>query len=181
MHIVCCKPTKVEADELVGYIKKGENGLIQTTEQQGYKLSVYYKPTDLIISQQLNNREKKEIDSLKRALEPYQYFIFSVLKQGEDLETGWAKQRVSFADKLSYLNLGFSTEIKLVVDQETVELQDYLYLRSYGSNASDFLLVFKNTKKKDLEIRINGHALGFGAASFSFKQTDIDKVPQLIF
>ena len=52
VFIVClvlfqCKPKELSVEDLKAFVQDEENGLMQSTEVNGTKISVAYRPTDL--------------------------------------------------------------------------------------------------------------------------------------
>jgi hypothetical protein len=174
-----CQPKPMDEAALMAFVKEDDNGLTQKVDYNDFKLEVAYKPTDLIVKHQMEKGTPREIDSLRKAYSPYLYFILTVEREGKDLETGFAMDLGTFAEKISYLSSSFSENIFIFTSSKTYSLMDYLYTRSYGTGPSKFLLVFEKPKEPDFELIVEGHALGFGKVKFPFSQSDIKKAPPL--
>jgi hypothetical protein len=174
-----CQPKSLDEAALLAFVKDEENGLIQKIEYDDFKLEATYRPTDLIVKHQMEKGTAKEIDSLRKAYAPYLYFVLSVEREGKDLETGFAMDLGTFAEKISYLSSSFSENIVLATDVKTYSITDYLYTRSYGTGPSRFLVIFEKPTENNFELVVEGHSLGFGKVKFPFKQTDINNAPSL--
>jgi hypothetical protein len=174
-----CQTKPMDEAALMAFVKDEDNGLIQKVEYEDFKLEATYKPTDLIVKHQMEKGTAKEIDSLRKAYAPYLYFVLSVEREGKDLETGFAMDLGTFAEKISYLSSSFSENIVLATDVKTYSITDYLYTRSYGTGPSRFLIIFEKPKENNFELVVEGHSLGFGKVKFPFKQADINKTPSL--
>jgi hypothetical protein len=174
-----CKPKPMDEAALTAYVKDEDHGLTKKVEYNDYKLEAAYKPTDLIVKHQMEKGTPREIDSLRKAYAPYLYFTFTVEREGKDLETGFAMDLSSFAEKISYLSSSFSENIVLATDSKTYSLTDYLYTRSYGTGPTKFLVIFEKPAENDFELIVKGHSLGFGKVKFPFSQSDIKNTPLL--
>ncbi len=174
-----CQTKPLDEPALMAFVKDEDNGLIQTVEYEDFKLEATYKPTDLIVKHQMEKGTAKEIDSLRKAYAPYLYFVLSVEREGKDLETGFAMDLGSFAEKISYLSSSFSENIVLATNVKTYSITDYLYTRSYGTGPSRFLIIFEKPTENNFELVVEGHSLGFGKVKFPFTKADINKTPSL--
>jgi hypothetical protein len=174
-----CQPKPMDEAALMAFVKEEDNGLTKKVEYDDYKLEAAYKPTDLIVKHQMEKGTAREIDSLRKAYAPYLYFVLTVERNGKDLETGFAMDLSTFAEKISYLSSSFSESIVLATDAKTYSITDYLYTRSYGTGPSKFLVIFEKPKENNFELVVEGHSLGFGKVKFPFTQTDINKTPPL--
>jgi hypothetical protein len=174
-----CQPKPMDEAGLMAFVKEEDNGLLKVVEYNDYKLEAAYKPTDLIVKHQMEKGTPKEIDSLRKAYAPYLYFFLTVERDGKDLETGFAMDLGTFAEKISYLSSSFSESIVLATDSKTYSLTDYLYTRSYGTGPSKFLIIFEKPVENNFELVVEGHSLGFGKVKFPFALADIDKTPPL--
>ncbi len=174
-----CQPKPMDEAALMAFVKEEDNGLTKKVEYNDYKLEAAYKPTDLIVKHQMEKGTAREIDSLRKAYAPYLYFVLTVEREGKDLETGFAMDLGTFAEKISYLSSSFSQSIVLATDAKTYSITDYLYTRSYGTSPSKFLVIFEKPTENNFELVVEGHSLGFGKVKFPFTQTDINKTPPL--
>lgn len=174
-----CKPARLEEQALMAYMQEEENGLVKKATYGAFVISAYYKPTDLIVKQQLQKNTLREIDSLRSAYKQYMYFILAIEKDGKDLETSFALNASSFAEKILYLTSAFPENIRLMAGSQQQTLEDYLYTRSYGSGPSQFLLVFKRPAENTFTLTVKGHELGFGQVDFTFAKADINNIPPL--
>lgn len=174
-----CQTRPMDEAGLMAYVRQEDNGLTRKVEYDDFKLEASYRPTDLIVKQQMDKGTASEIDSLRKAYAPYLYFVLSLESGEKDLETGFAMDLGSFAKKISYLSSSFSESIVLATDTKTYSVTDYLYTRSYGTGPSKFLVIFEKPVENNFELVVEGHALGFGKVKFPFKQADLDKAPPL--
>jgi hypothetical protein len=174
-----CKPKPADEASLLVFVKDVDNGLTQSVEYNDFKIEAAYKPSDLIVKHQMEKGTAREIDSLRKAYSPYLYFTITIEKEGKDLETGFAMDLSSFAEKISYLSSSFSENVVLATDSKTYSVADYLYTRSYGTGPSKFLVIFEKPTENNFSLVVEGHKLGFGKLKFPFTQSDINKTPPL--
>jgi hypothetical protein len=174
-----CQPKPIDEAALLKYVSKESNGLTKKVEYNDFVLQAAYRPTDLIVKHQMEKGTPKEIDSLRKIYSPYLYFVLTIERDGKDLETGFAMNLGTFADKISYLTSSFSENIVLATAEKTYSVTDYLYTRSYGTGPSRFLVVFEKPKETDFELVVEGHSLGFGKVKFPFSYSYIKNIPLL--
>lgn len=117
-----CQPKPMDEAALMAFVKEEDNGLTKKVEYDDYKLEAAYKPTDLIVKHQMEKGTAREIDSLRKAYAPYLYFVLTVEREGKDLETGFAMDLGTFAEKISYLSSSFSESIILATDAKPTPL-----------------------------------------------------------
>jgi len=177
--VMSCGPKAVDEKVLLDYIRNEENGLSHFEEFNSYKVRLTYKTSDQIVKQQIEKGSPREVDSLRSLYNCYVYFILVIEKNSKDLETDFAYDPSTFADKISYLTTSFSQNITLSTSFKTYSVSDYLYARSFGSGPSNFLIVFEKPELQDFDVVVEGHDLGFGKIRFPFSQRDLNKAPLL--
>src|SRR6478609_5761296 len=112
----CSKVKPASEEELNKYVLDEKNGLIQTVEENGFKITMTYRPSEFIAKQQMNKDKKREYDSLNNYFSKYFYFLMEITYNNKDLETSFALRPSSFADNISYMSDKMSRDIKLVSD-----------------------------------------------------------------
>jgi hypothetical protein len=178
--VSCQRPTDaLDEKDLYQFVGDEGNNLSKKEEADGYTVTVTYKPSDLIALQQMRSKTSSEFDSLSHYYSQYLYFMLEMTYDDKDLETAYASDPGSFAEKITYLSSGMTEHIRLVTARDTTALTDYVYARSYGLGSSQCLLVFDKPKEEDFKILVNGLVLGFGQLSFPFQSSNIKKTPQL--
>lgn len=177
--IGCRSGEPLDEKGLRSYVRDESNGLIKKQDTDGFELTMVWKPNAMIASQQVNKGTKHEFDSLRDYFSKYLYFNLEMTKDGKDLETYFASDPGSFADKISFLSARFSRNIRLITKKDTLPAIECLYSRSYGMGSSNCLLVFDKPKESEFEIQITGYPIGFGKQLFPFNLTDIENAPRL--
>jgi hypothetical protein len=176
-----CSASVASEAEIKTFLQDPDHGLFKKKEDSGFEIEVLYRPTDFIVKQQMEKGTPHEIDSLRKAYAKYHYFLLTISKSGKDLETQFAYDLGSFANKISFLASDFSSKIFLQTENKDYSIQDYVYTRSYGMGLSQFLLVFERPAEARFDLTIEGYDLGFGKVQFAFDQSDIKKIPHFKF
>lgn len=179
--VQACSASVASEAEIKTFLRDPDHGLLKSTEDSGFEIEALYRPTDFIVKQQMEKGSPREIDSLRKEYAKYHYFLLTISKDGKDLETHFAYDLGSFADRISFLSSGFSSKIYLQTKDKDYSIQDYVYARSYGTGPSRFLLVFERPAEAKFDLTIEGYELGFGKVQFAFDQSDIKKIPNLLF
>src|SRR5688572_27862868 len=75
-----CKPSEVSFDQLQTFLSDEDNGLVQSANVNGIKISVTYKPTDLLIYQETDQVaiDAATLETLGKKYSPYYYFVLSL-------------------------------------------------------------------------------------------------------
>ena len=80
----CSSKTFNDSDEVLAFIRNPDNGYYQTKTINGVNFSILYKPTDLLVDQELqNNFDSFIIDSLRNKYKKYIYFALSMSKNSK--------------------------------------------------------------------------------------------------
>jgi hypothetical protein len=181
--IISCS-NKADKQSLLAYLNDPENGLKQETTAGDYKISLTYRPTDLIIEQE-GVTDPKKIAEKKKEYSKYHYFILNMSLGGDKdvLYKGSGSQQ-QFSASLNRLNFGLSEFIYARRDEkDTLYLADYYVPNLYGMGGStQILLAFPNeTNKKYEQLEVNIKEMGFGTGNqkFIFKREDLEDIPTL--
>lgn len=175
-------------EELVAHLQDVENGYRFKKSINGVDFSLTYRPTDLMVSQFIENKySQAEVDKLRRQYENYLYFNLSMSANGKDLLNQKAQNRAEYGAKVNQLSFGMAEKVVLVnQNRDTLPLLDYVYPRTYGMGAStDMLLVYENKsntlKQNYLILSIGDLGLGTGEVSFKIDTKKIRQQPRLKF
>ena len=182
-----CTPSKLSEQELQGYVQDESNGLTKIVERKGIELSVNYKPTDLLVSQELRNRKREQtlIDSLRNKYSQYSYFVLNISKDGKEI-LNQSQNFDAFSQNLQNLSFRMKEYVHLTTaQQDTVPVLDFVYPRLYGMGGSTSLLfVFDQEKIEDtdwVQFNLKDIGLGIGKSHFRFETSDIENAPQIDF
>ena len=171
--------------ELQKWLSQKENGLIQSVENEKFKIEIQYKPTEYMVAIENKNTilTKEELETNKKDKEGLQHFNIKLIsKTGEEmLKTDLAEGEDYQRRKKYYLN-DFENDILLVDGQDTVAVVLYHFEISYGAvSFNNISIAFENTHKeiKNKKIIILDRVLGFEKQEFNFSKEDLQKIPHL--
>jgi hypothetical protein len=185
LFLAGCK-NKLDKNGLAAYIQDSDNGLRQDREIGDFKITLTYKPTDLLIEQddpKVNNdpalREKK-----RKQYDQYNYFILNMSLGDKDLLYKGSSSKEQFSTSLNRLNFELADYIYATSNQkDTLSLADYYVPNLYGMGGiTQILLVFpkqRNQTPGNIEVTIKEMGFGIGTQKFQFKQDDLEKVSGL--
>ncbi|WP_299600618.1 hypothetical protein [uncultured Aquimarina sp.] len=176
----CSSGTFDSKEELWEYINDPKNGYIHTKTVNGVDFSLVYKPTDILVDQELSGQATaKEIDSLRNKYREYLYFNLSMSKNNKELLSNVAGNKQQFGAMVNQLAFGMEQKIHFYTPKkDTVEIADYIYPRMYGmSGATTILLVYPKEKMVTNQefMTLSIEDLGFYTGEVKFK------VPTKIF
>lgn len=188
ISLLACK-SELNHEELIEYVNEEDNGLIKTKQLGKTIVELVYKPSDLLIQQDLSNKEnstQEEIEKIKSNYNNSLYFTLNLSVDGQELEVGGLQSKEKFAKRVELLSFGMRDRIQIKTSKnDSVSLLDYAYPRMYGvTGKSTMLLVFDRSQATDgewFDVIVNGYDLGVGINKFRFNTKDIEEVPQLDF
>ena len=172
--ITSCSNKSFESKEdLWAYLIDTENGYLQEKEVNGIHFSLTYKPTDLLVNQELNKGySEEEVNELRKKYNDYLYFNLSISSNGKELLSN-SPNREEFGAMVNQLAFGMGQKLNLITQkQDTIALQDYAYPRLYGMGKStDMLLVYERDSKliESDFVRLTIEDLGYGTGEIAFK------------
>ena len=84
--LVSCSPKVVSEQQMYAYLDDQENGLKKSQTVGGVQIEVTYRPTDLLVRQELfDNPTMEEVDSLRAHYGSYYYFCSFIFRQWKRL------------------------------------------------------------------------------------------------
>ena len=106
--LVSCAQKSFETQEaLWTYLKDEDNGYLQQKNINGYDFSLLYKPTDLLVAQELGaNRSQEKIAALREKYKKQLYFTLSMSRNGKELLSTTPKNRQEFGAMVNQLAFG---------------------------------------------------------------------------
>jgi len=176
-----CKNLSFEKEEtLWTYLKDERNGYTQNKTINGVQFSLMYKPTDLLVIQELTDEETSEelVNSLREKYDQYLYFSLSIARKNQELLNSVAHDKARFGGLMKQLAFGMQNKIHLYTGKkDTVSMADYIYPRMYGmSKHTTLLLIYDREKLTDAKtLNLTIEDLGFGTGEVRFTQ-EIDKI-----
>lgn len=188
VFVTGCRPVEFEIEQqLIDFVRDPDNGLRQTQESNGITITVTYKPTDLLVSQELRNRTLDEsgLLALRQKYEPYYYFLVS-LSEGDKEALNTLKGMENYSDLVQTMSFRMGDYVTLTTNAaDTIPLADYILNRTFNmSAATDLLFVFSRQRaegKEWVQFNLNEFGLNTGNHRFRFLKKDLDQIPQINF
>jgi hypothetical protein len=184
--ISSCQGESFDSKEgLVDYITQPKNGYFQEKEINGYKFSLLYRPTDLLVAQELNDStDVKQVQFLRDKYNDYLYFNLSMSYNDQELLNGLAGDHNKFGTMVNQLAFDMDQKVHLFTEKkDTIEIADFIYPRMYGmSRSTDILFVFpkeKVTKSEFLNFTIEDLGSYTGEIRFKIESKKIKNQPQI--
>jgi len=177
------------ATEYRAYLADPDHGLTHTTEANGTTVTCTYRPTDLLVQQDLANLPAATAaicDSLARAYAGKTYCTLTLAHDGSEVENQFVNNPTTYQQALTYLNTGIAADAFLATTpQDSVPAAASMYVRQFGTTGhSTLLLVFDThqlTPQKGFHLTLRGQRLGLGTLRFSFAGPDLAALPSLKF
>lgn len=187
--IISCDTKNFNTEkELLDYINQKRNGYTQNKSVNGYDFKLTYRPTDLLVNQEIgDNITSKKIKTLREKYNKYLYFNLSMGKNNQEILNGLVGNKNEFGVMVNQLAFGMNEKVHLYTQsKDTIELADFIYPRMYGmSKSTNILFVYPRVKDKLNQEVLNFTVedLGFytGEIKFKIDTKIINKEPQLLF
>ncbi|MCC9070891.1 hypothetical protein LNQ49_04675 [Flavobacterium sp. F-65] len=186
--LTSCNKTFDNQEEMYDYIKDEDNGYCYKKTVNGVDYILQYRPTDLLVQQDLENKTNPtEINRLRQKYNKYLYFNLSMSKNNQELLNGVARDKTKFGQMVT--DLAFRMEEKLHVytpTKDTLALADFIYPRMYGMSSSTSIMIVyprdnKFIKQDYLNFVIEDLGLDTGDIKFKINTKALEKEPQLRF
>lgn len=180
----CGEQRIVTEQELKDYTLDPSNGLIKQASTNGVEIEVVYRPTDLVLAQQLQgltneNERRKEIESFSGL----SYFVVKISRHGQEIENTYAGDPSKFTNVVSYLSSGLRANMYVVNGSDTIPSLDAVYTRMFGAaTATSVMTIFETNVKTltgNLKFCFDDTVLGLGRNEFVFDLADIKNAPTL--
>lgn len=177
-----CK-NEVTLTELEKYILNSDHGTKRSYEEGRFKAEIVYRPTDLIIKQELNGHggEREEIE---KNYSKYYYFVINLKNNDGDLLNN-TKDRAAFSRMNEQFSFNLGEYIFAINEfKDTCKPADYAFPRLYEiSKATAVIVAFDKAKLKSDQFKIYVKGVPFTSEiiEFEFNQKDFAKIPSLKF
>lgn len=188
LFISSCSPTFETTEEMNDYIKEEDNGYHYQKTVADVDYVLQYRPTDLLIKQELgNNTDPKQVEKLRKQYGQYLYFNLSMSKNNQELLNGVARDKAKFGQMVNELAFGMEEKLHVYTPtKDTLALADFIYPRMYGmSNSTSIMIVYprdpKYLEQEYLNFVIEDLGLDTGDIKFKLKTKALLKEPQLDF
>lgn len=181
----CSKPLPL--DQYYAYLADPAHGLAHAVEVNGATITCAYRPTDLLVQQDLAGVPAVTPtvrDSVARAYTGKTYCTVTLARQGQELENQFVNDPTTYQQVLTYLNTGLAADAFLVTTpHDSVAAAASMYVRQYGTTGhSTVLLVFNThqlTPQHGFHLTLRGQHLGLGTLRFPFAAADLAALPKL--
>jgi hypothetical protein len=182
--VSCNGRAVVSEEELKAYIVDPENGLIKTTSKGDVNINVIYRPSELVVAQQIDGvTDKAEIQRAHVDFDGLTYFVLKMDRNGQEIENKLVSDPERFGQVISHLSSRIASDIYVIGDKDTVYAVDAIYTRMFGSAAATSVMVVfdKSIKQNEgpLTFHLDDETLGLGHLNFKFLSSDIKKAPTL--
>ncbi|NQX85552.1 MAG: hypothetical protein HRT67_06560 [Flavobacteriaceae bacterium] len=183
----CNQKTFNTEEELISFIQDETNGYKQQKMINGVNFSLLYRPTDLLVKQEISDKKvtKEELKELKNKYKKYIYLNLSMSKNNQELLSTIPKNRNEFGQMVNQLAFGMRDRVHVFnQSKDTLEMVDFVYPRMYGmSKSTSIMFVYPRDKEKlqDDYINFTVQDIGLYTGEVKFK-IDIEKIenePQL--
>lgn len=184
----CGRQTFESTQELIDYIVEEENGYRQTKEIKGVSYELQYRPTDLIVQQEVGEKgTAEEISELRLKYKKYMYFNLRMSLNGQELLSNVVRDKNQFGQMVNDLAFGMDQKVHLYTPQkDTLAMADFIYPRMYGmTRSTQIMIVYPRDKgyinKEYLNLTIEDLGLYTGEVKFKVPMTPINNEPELKF
>ncbi|WP_347922489.1 hypothetical protein [Pontimicrobium sp. SW4] len=170
----CNNKTFNSKTELLAHLNEETNGYTQHKTVNGVDYTLMYRPTDLLVQQELGDSQDAErIKQLRDKYSKYLYFNLSMSKSNQELLSVAPKNRNEFGAMVNQLAFGMDTKVHLFTEtKDTLEMVDFIYPRMYGmSKATTIMFVYPRDEKtlKQEYINFSIEDLGLYTGEVKFK------------
>lgn len=182
----CGSPEYLEEKELSTYISNENHGLSKSVLVNDIQVKVTYRPTDMIVAQELgslSNTSQDRIDELRKRYQDHYYFIVSLSKAGKEILSTAQADPASFSELLQIISFRMGEKVNLTTANDTIAVSDYIYNRTFGmGGTTDILFVFDKSEIKEqqfFQFNIEEFGLGIKRQVFHFDVDDLEGAPKI--
>lgn len=176
-------------EDLLTYLKDDSNGYIKYKNVNGYDFTLMYRPTDLLVEQELYNLKEKpqDITLLRKKYKDYLYFNLSISKNNEELLSAVPNTMSEFSRLVSQLTFNMDTKVHLYNNKkDTIPMLDYVYPRMYGmAKSTTMMFIYPRSKtvlqEDHINFTIQDFGLYTGEVKFKILVNQINNEPKLVF
>jgi hypothetical protein len=178
----------MKEDALMEYIRDPDHGLYVREIRGDLEVSALYRPTDLLVAQELGSDRPTEatLTRFRKKYGSYAYFILGFSRENKDALYNTADSYADFSENLQKLSFRLHEYLHMTTSaQDTVYMADYHFSRMHGMGGSTQVLVaFDRGEIAGKEwVQLNLAELGFGAGRvhLRFDMSDINRAPSIDF
>ncbi|GGF27933.1 hypothetical protein [Hymenobacter cavernae] len=172
------------------YLQDAAHGLTHEVEANGAVITCAYRPTDLLVAQDLAISRAvpaaELVDSLRRHYQGKTYCSLSLAQDGAEIENQFITNSTAYTNALAYLNTGIAADVFLVTPTlDSIPALASIYPRQYGTTGHSTVLLIFDTHQLDLShgfhITFRGDQFNVGTLRFPFTASDLADLPTLRF
>jgi hypothetical protein len=180
--------TSLSPTEYKAYLADPAHGLTHTVDANRATITCTYRPTDLLVLQDLAKAPANVVtqDSLAHNYLGKTYCTLKLACNGSEIENQFVNDPAAYQQALTYLDTGIATDAFLATTtHDSVAAVASMYVRHFGATGhSTVLLVFDThqlTPQQGFHLTLRGQHLGLGTLRFSFAARDLAALPALKF
>lgn len=183
----CTQKTFNTETALLEYVKEEANGYTQYKTVNGVDYTLTYRPTDMLVKQEIGGNKNVSVDSLRDKYNKYMYFNLSMSKNNQELLSVAPNNRNEFGAMVNQLAFGMNEKVHMYTpEKDTLEMVDFIYPRMYGmSRATTIMFVYPRDKEsmKETYLNFTVEDLGLytGEVKFKINTENINNEPRLNF
>ncbi|TJY37435.1 hypothetical protein E5167_05440 [Pontimicrobium aquaticum] len=172
---------------LLEYVNDDANGYTLRKSINGIDYTLTYRPTDILVNQELKSTDSVDINRLRDKYSKYLYFNLSMSKNNKDLLSAIPKNRNEFGAMANELLFGMKNKVHLITNKnDTIEMIDYNYPRMYGmSKATTMMFIYPRDpqyiNEDYLSFTVEDLGLHTGEVNFMIMTNKIKNEPTLSF
>ncbi len=178
-----CTQKNITEAELWEYVRDPDNGLTKEIKRDSWKITLWYKPTDLIVSQEINpeksSGKKEQVDALRKKYSKYAYFILNL--SHEEIKRPFLQLSPDLKNRLMFQMNAYAS--LATSNKDTLEVMDYVYPRLFESSSEiSMLFAFDKEKlnsSKNFSFLLSEFGLELNQVQFDFLVEDIKETPQI--
>ncbi|AUP79684.1 hypothetical protein C1H87_13595 [Flavivirga eckloniae] len=186
LFLSCNQKTFNNETALLDYIKDETNGYTQHKTINGVDYTLTYRPTDMLVKQELSDQtDKEQAKTLRNKYGKYIYFNLSMSMNNQELLSVAPKNQIEFGQMVNQLAFGMNEKVHLYTQsKDTLEMADFIYPRIYGmSRATTIMFVYPRNKiilnEPYLNFTIEDLGLYTGEVKFKVLTEKIQNEPRL--
>jgi hypothetical protein len=182
----CNRSDYMSESELTRYVSQDDH-LTKTSSSDQISLQVTYKPTDLLVAQELKNVTNPTVAQVNEARNKYKghyYFILSFQRGNNEVLNSQLLGQSKFTELLETMSFKMGEFVDLTTSRnDSIPVADYVFNRTFGfSKSTDLLFVFDRTRAVDsewIQINVDEFGLGMGDRSVRFNIRDLEMTPKI--
>lgn len=177
--------TNASPEEVGAYINDESNGLKKVAEVNGTKVSVIYRPSELMVYQRFGAATDSNRVAIEQELKKWSdklYFKLSLSRGDRPVLASMPSQQ-AYSELINTLTFGLGPYQTMVQGTDTLRFLDAQFARTYGKGYSDdILFVYKQPESENSEsmvLTLEEFGLHTGRLRFRFDPKDIQRIPKI--